>query len=103
MADPERIAVAAHLHVALRRRLSRVTDVEWMATNRDYATEVVRLCQASPHPDLHDLAGRLEQAWRGGPARREPAATAPPSGPARALAAEPAPSPRAGQYVNSLR
>lgn len=42
MANSERVAMAAHLHVALRRKAGRVTDTDWMAVNDVYALEVVR-------------------------------------------------------------
>ncbi|HEX7639608.1 MAG TPA: hypothetical protein VF457_14525, partial [Burkholderiaceae bacterium] len=59
MSDPARLALAAHLHVLMRRHLGRVTDVEWLACNRDYAGEIARLALASPHPELQDRARRL--------------------------------------------
>jgi hypothetical protein len=62
MLDSEKLGIAAHLHVLLRRRLERVTDVEWMVRNRDYAREIVRLCRTSAHPDLHQWAAKLEAA-----------------------------------------
>src|SRR5690606_39017008 len=43
MSESERIALAARLHVALRRKHGRVTDTEWMATNAEYAAETVRM------------------------------------------------------------
>lgn len=43
MANSERIAAAAHLHVALRRKAGRVTDTDWMAVNDVYAQAMVRL------------------------------------------------------------
>ncbi|MDE1557386.1 hypothetical protein PV794_19140, partial [Comamonas aquatica] len=42
MANTERMAAAAHLHVALRRKAGRVTDTDWMALNDEYAREIVR-------------------------------------------------------------
>lgn len=41
MEDSERVAVAAHLHVVLRRKTGRVTDTEWMACNQAYAQAMV--------------------------------------------------------------
>jgi len=64
MADTDKLAAAAHLHVLLRRHINRVTDVEWMARNREYALEVVRLCMGTEHTDLHQWAARLEAAHR---------------------------------------
>jgi hypothetical protein len=64
MSHSARLAVAAHLHVLMRRRLARATDVEWMASNRDYATEIIRLANESPHEDLHEWAAKLDAAFR---------------------------------------
>ena len=63
MLDSEKLGIAAHLHVLMRRRLERVTDVEWMVRNRDYALEVIRLCRASEHAELHPWADKLEGAF----------------------------------------
>jgi hypothetical protein len=64
----EKLAIAAHLHVLLRRKVGRVTDTEWMATNADYATEIVRIARASAaqdgHTDLAEWAGKLEMAMK---------------------------------------
>jgi hypothetical protein len=62
----EKLAIAAHLHVLLRRKTGRVTDTEWMAQNAAYAVEIVRFARAKArednHPDLAEWAGKLEQA-----------------------------------------
>lgn len=64
MANSERVATAAHLHVALRRKAARITDTDWMAENDDYAREVVRVARAKAREDgdtqLADLASKLE-------------------------------------------
>lgn len=70
--NPERItesdlmALAAHLHVQLRRRTGRVTDVEWMVTNNDYAQVIIHLAKATATteglPELGVLAARFELA-----------------------------------------
>ncbi|MDP9605400.1 hypothetical protein ABL840_02360 [Variovorax sp. NFACC27] len=66
MSESERIALAARLHVALRRKHGRVTDTEWMATNAEYAAEIVRMTRAhaadTKDEELYLLATRLEQA-----------------------------------------
>lgn len=66
MSLPEKMAIAAHLHVLLRRKTGRVTDTEWMATNPAYAQEVIRLAREKSAEDDHDelgvLADRLEHA-----------------------------------------
>ena len=57
MQNSQKIAIAAHLHVLLRRKTGRVTDTEWMASNADYAAEIVRFARASAQQDgLLDLA-----------------------------------------------
>ncbi|MDH0898343.1 hypothetical protein N5C12_03065 [Comamonas aquatica] len=63
MANTERMAAAAHLHVALRRKAGRVTDTDWMALNDEYAREIVRVARARAAEDgdaaLAGLADRL--------------------------------------------
>ncbi len=65
MGTSESLAIAAHLHVLLRRKTGRVTDTEWMAANADYAREIVRFARAKAveegHPELAEWAGKLEQ------------------------------------------
>lgn len=61
--DSQRLAIAAHLHVAMRRKLGRVTDTEWLASNVEYAVAMIRLCRAEPDADLNALADRLEAAY----------------------------------------
>ena len=62
MSHSERLAIAAHLHVLLRRKLGRVTDTEWMASNVDYGREIVRVCLAEEDPELREWARRLDAA-----------------------------------------
>jgi len=61
----EKIAIAAHLHVLLRRKTGRVTDTEWMASNAEYAAEIVRFSREKAaedgHVDLGAWADRLEE------------------------------------------
>lgn len=65
MSSTEKIAIAAHLHVLLRRKTGRVTDTEWMATNAAYAAEIVRFSREKAaedgHIDLGVWADRLEE------------------------------------------
>jgi len=65
MPSNEKIAIAAHLHVLLRRKTGRVTDTEWMAGNLEYAAEVARFARERAaedgHPDLAVWADRLEE------------------------------------------
>lgn len=57
-------AVAAHLHVVLRRKTGRVTDTEWMVSNAEYAIAMVAYARAKAasdgHTDLVPLADKLE-------------------------------------------
>jgi hypothetical protein len=66
MLNSEKLGIAAHLHVLLRRKTGRVTDTEWMATNTDYAAEIVRFSRASAlsdgHTDLGEWADKLAAA-----------------------------------------
>lgn len=65
MSSTEKIAIAAHLHVLLRRKTGRVTDTEWMASNAEYAAEIVRFSRGKAaedgHMDLGVWADRLEE------------------------------------------
>lgn len=66
MLNSEKLAIAAHLHVLLRRKSGRVTDTEWMASNAEYAAEIVHFARAKAtqdgHADLAQWAGKLEAA-----------------------------------------
>jgi hypothetical protein len=62
MLESEKFAIAAHLHVVLRRANGRVTDVEWMVKSPEYAREVIRVARTESHPDLNKLADKLEAA-----------------------------------------
>jgi hypothetical protein len=66
MLASQKLAIAAHLHVLLRRKTGRVTDTEWMAQNLEYAAEVVRFSRAKAvedgHPELQEWADKLEHA-----------------------------------------
>ncbi len=66
MLASEKLAIAAHMHVLLRRKTGRVTDTEWMAANAEYAQEIVRFARANAreggHADIAALADKLEQA-----------------------------------------
>jgi len=65
MSSSEKIAIAAHLHVLLRRKTGRVTDTEWMASNLDYAREITRFARLKAeeegHADLAAWADKLEE------------------------------------------
>lgn len=61
MNHSEKLAIAAHLHVLLRRKTGRVTDTEWMASNGSYARERAVLDQA---PELIEWADRLDHCMQ---------------------------------------
>lgn len=73
MLDSERLALAAHVHVVLRRKTGRVTDTEWLAANADYAREIVRFCRLralqDELPELGEWADKLERAMALSPAQ----------------------------------
>lgn len=112
MQNSEKIALAAHLHVLLRRKTGRVTDTEWMVANADYTREIVRYAKAQAlerqDPELESYARKLEASLL--PAASAPAPLA--SGSAlerlRERAAAPAARPgaerpAAPRYVGGLR
>ena len=101
MNDSERLAVAAHLHVALRRKTGRVTDTEWMAANAEYAQAIVRFARQRGHtdgaPELVEWADKLAHAMGEGAAPAQPQ-------PQPALASRPArPESPGVRYVGGLR
>ena len=59
MNDNERLALAAHLHVAMRRKIGRVTDTEWMASNVAYGLAMVDIALAHANDHLDQDLGRL--------------------------------------------
>ncbi|MEW6465229.1 MAG: hypothetical protein AB1434_04925 [Pseudomonadota bacterium] len=66
MLESEKLAIAAHLHVLLRRKTGRVTDTEWMVRNTEYATEIARFARQRARedaaPELAQWADKLEAA-----------------------------------------
>ena len=77
----DRLGIAAHLHVLLRRKTGRVTDIEWMVANEAYAAEIVRFATAraaeDSAPELKEWADKLAAALAEAvpPARRPLVAT----------------------------
>jgi hypothetical protein len=102
MNESERIAIAARLHVALRRKTGRVTDTEWLAVNPEYAAEIVRFARAHAAEtndlDLNAIASRLEFAMAplAAMAAAQAAASTPPGEARKRL-------PAAARYVGGLR
>ncbi|MGL4409068.1 MAG: hypothetical protein ACRCTU_11810 [Zoogloea sp.] len=50
------------IHVLTRRVLNRITDVEYMRVNQDYAREIVRIGQESGNAELGELCQKLTLA-----------------------------------------
>ncbi len=103
MLESEKLAIAAHLHVLLRRRVGRVTDVEWMVRNIDYAMEIVRVSRAEPHEDLHEWADKLEAAVLRSAPRRTIAEPPPLEASDSRFDVVHGRAPAARRYVGSLR
>ena len=106
MNDSERLAIAAHLHVALRRKTGRVTDTEWMASDTAYGQAMARFAlnhaRSNQDEELERLAQRFAASLPGAPA---------PAAAVTAVVAAPATDPAALQglvasakrYVGGLR
>jgi hypothetical protein len=50
------------IHVLMRRSLNRITDVEYMRINADYAREILRIAEGTDNAELHELCGKLRVA-----------------------------------------
>ncbi|RZS56550.1 hypothetical protein [Sphaerotilus mobilis] len=63
LSESDKLGIAAHLHVAMRRKIGRVTDVEWLVRDATYAREVIRIALAErDHPELQGWALKLQAA-----------------------------------------
>ncbi|MDZ4102645.1 MAG: hypothetical protein U1E12_13315 [Hydrogenophaga sp.] len=111
MTSNDVFALAAHLHVLLRRKTGRVTDTEWLTTNADYAREIVLFTRekatSEEHADLLALADKLEAAIPliAAPGRKpllQAAADTLKAGQVSAAAAQRAATPRSGGFANSM-
>lgn len=60
MSESEKLSIAAHLYVTLRRKLNRVIDVEWLLHNEDYAREVIKIVRQQGMEELAHYADRME-------------------------------------------
>jgi len=110
MPDSDKLAIAAHLHVLLRRKTGRVTDTVWMAVNPEYAFEIVRFARQRARednaPELAEWAGRLDEAMLAGPsqvARRPLLDVATQAVRQHVAARPPAPAPEQPRYVGGIR
>jgi hypothetical protein len=111
MLDSEKLAIAAHLHVVMRRKVGRVTDVEWIVKNPEYAREIIKLAKADPaHAEVVEWGEKLEAALFPADAKASkevaanPAASNPPSGFGDSRIERPSrTSPLPTRYIGSLR
>lgn len=105
MRDSERLAIAAHLHVLLRRRTGRVIDTEWMVQNEEYAQEILRLSRVraaeGQWPDLAEWAERFAQSLA--TVSPQPAMDSVIERATRALHPNASPASDAQRYVGRLR
>ena len=53
-------SLCARIHVLLRRETKRIVDVEWMVSNANYARAILEVSRATQHPELLELAERIE-------------------------------------------
>jgi hypothetical protein len=65
MTESAKLAVAGLISVALRRKLNRVIDVEWMLHNEEYAREVLRIARKQELAELNQYADRMEELIQG--------------------------------------
>ncbi len=99
MLSSQKFALAAHMHVLLRRKTGRVTDTEWMVANTEYAREIVRVARArlaeGPDAELEACTLRMEAMLAQEPAN--------PEGGALQRLRERAAGPAGPRYVGGLR
>jgi hypothetical protein len=109
LSDSDKLGIAAHLHVAMRRKIGRVTDVEWLVRDPAYAREIIRLALAErDHPELQGWALKLQAALFPATLGSTPAANSGPmpldatTSPSRDTPLRPAQG-LLGRYVGGLR
>lgn len=97
MLESEKLALAAHLHVVLRRHVGRVTDVEWLVRDAAYAREIIALALDSGHADCRQWADKFAAAMF------PPAPVVRPAREQATAMAMPQPLLAARRYIGSLR
>jgi hypothetical protein len=109
--ETEAFSIATRLYVAMRQKLGRITDVQWMLLNSDYADEVVRIARTHTGSELAELADRFETVLTSRrqagslrrPPERAPQHSAPPEVPPTKTTAGPASEAVDPRYVGRLR
>ncbi len=56
------LGLLGRIHVLMRRVANRITDVEYMRINKDYAREIVRVAAETGNAELVELCDRLRVA-----------------------------------------
>lgn len=59
--ESEVFALIGRIHVLLRRTLNRITDVDYMRENVEYARAMVALAEGTGNPELLQLCQRLRE------------------------------------------
>jgi hypothetical protein len=114
--ETEAFSLAARLYVVMRQKLGRITDVQWMLKNPEYAVEIIRLAREQGGSELPVLADKFEAILvsqrSGGQVGRRPVSDLQTSGgpgpasPGHSLAkpkSEPASEEAEPRYVGRLR
>jgi hypothetical protein len=57
--DSEIFALIGRIHVLMRRTANRITDVDYMRENKEYARHIVHQAEATGHEELLQLAAKL--------------------------------------------
>ena len=103
MLESEKFALAARLHVMLRRKANRLIDVEWMVKNREYAEAILTFARAQQDAELTSAADKFE-VMLAPPAPRKPAPLlAPPPAPVNGTAHHSKKDDDTDRYVFTLR
>lgn len=100
--DSHIYGLLGRIHLLMRRVLNRITDVEYMRINADYAREIVRIAEGSDNAELHELCAKLRIAMElDGP----PPAPAKDKGFSFGFGSRKEPPPEEGdeRYIGSLR
>lgn len=63
--ESQAFALAARLHVILRREKGRITDIEYMRRDADYCRHVIGLIDREESDDVRALCTKLEELYLG--------------------------------------
>lgn len=77
--NEEKMSVAMHLYMRLKRNTGRIVDVMWLVRNEQYALEILKLAKAIPDEELGKFAKRFEQLMFSGGSRQASADSEPPA------------------------